>query len=378
MIRTDRWFAGIAVALAGTTVGALPVFAQASLPIAAAGDQIVIKREACRVVEPHKFRVPLATEALQTVTLVAPFDGTIKQVSAKTNAKVQAQSDVVRLETAHQKLLLARAQAALKLAAVELRQAGKEDASVEMAQARVDLAQVDVDLAKLALDQAMVRMPFAGEVQRILVSEGQFVRAGDPLAVVADSRMIKVEIPVERSAAENGKPYAFKIEQAEVEGKIDAVLPLPSKFDSLRELFDSIASVQVVIDNAGGKFKVGQTVYVPLIPRQPVVEVPNSAVGNSPEGHRKVQVVRQLIVRDIPVTLLGQVGSTRVFVSGPFADGDEVIYETSHQLGDAFQLKPSGATTASVTPSTNGQPASSPTAKPTTTPAPTTPKQVGF
>ena len=377
MIRTNHWFAGIAVALAGTTAGAASVFAQATLPIASAGDQIVIKREACRVVEPHKFRVPLATDALQTVTLVAPFDATIRQISAKTNAKAQAQSDVIRLENAHQKLQLARAQAALKLATLELRQAGKEDASVELAQARVDLAQVDVDLAKLAVDQSSVRMPFAGEIQRILVSEGQFVRAGDPLAVVADSRMIKVEIPVERSAAENGKSYAFKIEQAEVEGKIDAVLPLPPKFDSLRELFDSVASVQVLVDNANGKFKVGQTVYVPLIPRQPVVEVPNSAVGNLPDGHRKVQVVRQLIVRDIPVTLLGQVGSTRVFVSGPFADGDEVIYETSHQLGDAYQLKAAGAA-ATAPASSNGQPAATQTSKPGSPSTPTAPKQVGF
>src|SRR5258708_120635 len=80
-------------------------------------------------------------------------------------------------------------------------------------------------------------------------------------------------------------------------------------------------AVVVVVDNSDGKVKVGQTVYVPLIPRQPVVEVPNSAIGNLSDGHRKVQVVRQFIVRDISVSLLGQVGSTRVFVSGPFADG---------------------------------------------------------
>jgi hypothetical protein len=99
-----------------------------------------------------------------------------------------------------------------------------------------------------------------------------------------------------------------------------------------------------------------------MIPRQPVVEVANSAVGNLPDGHRKVQVVRQNIVRDISVVTLGQVGSKRVFVSGAFAEGDEVIYESSHVLGDAFQLKPFvGATTTS---STNQPAANQPKAQP--------------
>jgi len=59
-----------------------------------------------------------------------------------------------------------------------------------------------------------------------------------------------------------------------------------------------------------------------------------------PNGQRKVQVLRELVVRDLPVTLMGSVGVERVFVSGPFADGDEVIYESSHLLADGFPLKP--------------------------------------
>jgi hypothetical protein len=185
--------------------------------------------------------------------------------------------------------------------------------------------------------------------------------------------MMKVEIPVDRAAADNGKTFGLKIEQDDVDGKIDAVLPLPSKFEPLRELFDSIASVQVLIDNTSGKFKVGQTVYVPLIPRQPVVEVQNPAIGNLSDGQRKVQVVRQLVVRDIPVKLLGQVGSSRIFVSGPFAEGDEIIYETSHQLGDGFQLKPAGNATAATSTTTT------PANQATTNPATTTPgKSAGF
>ncbi len=348
MIRSRKLFFAIGTMVVGVMFGSGVGFSQGNLPMATTGDSVVIKRESSRVIDAHKYRVPLSVEAIQTVTLVAPFDGTIKQIVAKTNSKVQPQSEVVRLDNTVQKLKLSHAQAALKLALIEQRAAGKEEVPAALAQAKVDLAKIDVEIVQSLLDQTNVRSPFASEVQRILVTEGQFVRAGDPVAIVADGSKMKVEIPVERGLAETGKPFSLKIEASEVEGKIDQVLPLPTKFDVLRELFDSIASVVVVVDNSDGKIKVGQTVYVPLIPRQPVIEVPVVAIGNLADGHRKVQVVRQFVVRDISVAVLGQIGTSRVFVSGPFAEGDEVIYEASHQFGDGFQLRPSSGTAATA------------------------------
>lgn len=364
MSQSRKWLVGIGIAIMGTTVPVSQCLGQGALPVATAGDQVVIKREACRVVEPSKYRVPLSLEAQHTVTLVSPFDGIVSKISSKVNAKLSREAEVIKLDNTDQRLRLTRAQAAMKVATFELRSGEKDEAAKELAQAKIDLAKIDVEIAQSVVDKTMIRMPFAGEVQRILVTEGQFVRAGDPVAIVTDTKMMKVEIPVDRASAENGKSFGIKVEGDDVEGKIDAVLPLPAKFDPLRELFDSIASVQVVFDNPGDKYKVGQTVYAPMIPRQPVAEVANSAVGNLPDGQRKVQVVRQNIVRDIAIKPLGQVGPTRVFVSGAFADGDEVIYESSHLLGDAFQLKPMAGAPGSTAPA-----GSTPTTKPTTAPA---------
>src|SRR4051812_10154467 len=97
MIQTRTWLIGIAVGLAAVTLGVFRGFAQGNLPVATTGDQVVIKRETPRVVDSQKFRVPLSTEAIQTVTLVAPFDSKIKQVVLKTNSKGQGQSEVIRL-----------------------------------------------------------------------------------------------------------------------------------------------------------------------------------------------------------------------------------------------------------------------------------------
>jgi multidrug efflux pump subunit AcrA (membrane-fusion protein) len=328
------------------------------LPVAAAGDQVIVKREATHIEPPHKYKVTLAIEPIRSVTLTAPFDGVVRQADLKPNSKVQLQTDVVRLDNSVAKLKQARADAALKIALAEQKQAAdKDELQKTLAQAKVDVAKAEADLAKLMLEQASVRAPFAGELQRTLVTEGQFVRAGDPLAVLVETTKLRVEVPVERTSVEQGKTLPVKIESAEVDAMVEAVLPLDARFGALRDVFESVASAVLIIDNADGRFKAGQSVYVPLIPRQPVAEVPSSSIGNLPDGQRKVQVVRHMVVRDIPVIVMGSVGINRLFVSGAFAEGDEVIYESSHQLGDAFQLKPAVPAATAGTGAGNPPPA---------------------
>lgn len=342
-----------------------------ALPMAAAGDQVIVKREATNIEPPHKYKVALSLEPIRSVTLTAPFDGIVRQMDGKPNSKVQAQTDIVRLDNTIAKLKVVRAEAALKIALAEQKKdATEDDLGKSLAQSKVDLAKADVDLAKYLLEQGSVRAPFTGEVQRLLVTEGQYVKAGDPLAVVVDNSKLRVEVPAERSTANPGKTLPLKIESTEVEAKVETVLPLDARFGALRDVFDSVASAVLIVDNADGKYKPGQSAYVPLIPRQPVAEVPSSAVGNIADGQRKVQVVRHGVVRDIPILLMGSVGVNRVFVSGAFAEGDEVIYELSHQLGDGFQLKPSAAA------ATAGKDPANPS--PTTTPATPTKPSVGF
>ncbi|OYW18924.1 MAG: hypothetical protein B7Z55_09770 [Planctomycetales bacterium 12-60-4] len=191
-------------------------------------------------------------------------------------------------------------------------------------------------------------------MRRILVVEGQYVRAGDPLVEVGDSSRVKVEVPTERSAATKGSQVTVKIESVEVQGVIEAILPLNPAFDPLRDLFESITSAVVVFDNADGRLFAGQTVYVPLIPRNPVVQVASSSILNTADGARKVQVLRGAVVRDLTVTLMGPVGIDRLYVAGPFSVNDEVIYETSHQLPDGFQLRPLTGTAATTTPAAGG------------------------
>jgi multidrug efflux pump subunit AcrA (membrane-fusion protein) len=324
------------------------------LPIATQGEQVLVKREAATLIDPDKYRVHLALAPYHQVLLSAPCDGIVRQIPVKANAQVRAQGELIRIENTIQKLALAKAQADFKAATIEQKLADKKDENIAaLAAAKLEGAKAALDLAQHFFDQTTVRTPINGEVLRVLVVEGEYVRIGQPLIEIGDAARLKVEIPADRHAVEPGKTYPIKVESSDVQGKVDAVLPLSAGFNPLRDLFESIASAVIVLDNADGKYKMGQTVYVPLIPRHPVVEVPSSAIANSPDGTRRVQTLRQGMVRDLPVILMGAVGSSRLFVAGPFANGDEVIYETSHQLPDGFQLKPftgGGAATAGTPP----------------------------
>lgn len=335
------------------------------LPVAAQGEQVLVKREAAKLIDPDKYRVHLALAPYHQVLVSAPCDGVVRQIPVKTNAQVRAQGELIRIENTIQKLALTKAQAEYKAATIEQKLADKKEENLAaLAAAKVDLAKADLDLAQHLYDQTTVRAPINGEILRVLVVEGEYVRTGQPLIEIGDSARLKVDIPVDRNTVEKDKSFPIKVESNDVQGKVDAVLPLSTAFNPLRDLFESIASATIVLDNPDGKFKMGQTVYVPLIPRHPVVEVPSSAVANSPDGSRRVQVMRQAVVRDLPVVLMGAVGSSRLYVAGPFANGDEVIYETSHQLPDGFQLKPFTGSTANTAPGTT-----TPTSPSTTRPA---------
>ena len=191
-------------------------------PVAAAGDTVIVKRAAMQIEPPHRYKVPLALEPIRSVTLTAPFDGIVRQADGKSTSKLQAQTEVVRLDTQVAKLNVQRTDSLLKIATAEQKQAAdKDELQKTVAQARVEVAKAEADLAKHVLEQASVRTPFTGELQRMLVGEGQFVRAGDPLAIVVDSSRLRVEVPAERAQVAQGKTLSIKVESTEVEAKVE-------------------------------------------------------------------------------------------------------------------------------------------------------------
>ncbi|MGQ0635340.1 MAG: efflux RND transporter periplasmic adaptor subunit [Planctomycetaceae bacterium] len=303
--------------------------------------EVVIKREAVRLIDPRTYRAPMQLRAARSLELTAPVDGYVRGVASKPQQKVTQQAEILRLDDRRAALVVKGCKARLHAAQIERRLAqNKADADlVSLAEARIEAAQAELELAELAAEQMIVRAPFAGEIERLSVVEGQFVRAGESLATLVDASKLSVEVPVERAAAAAGRPIEIKVEETPVKATAGSLLPLNPRFDSLRELLISPASAQVTIDNSEGRFAPGQTVYSDLIPLAPVALVSSATISNLPDGNRKLQVLRDNVVRDLTVRILGKVGAEGVFVSGRFSEGDEVIISSTRSLPDGTPLR---------------------------------------
>lgn len=299
-----------------------------------AGDEpqeVVIERIAVNLKDADVYRVPLTLKARTELSIPATADGSIQSVFVKQpTASLASQAEVVRINSDERLKEQSIAEAGLDVAKAEL--AAAEGAVKQVAQAKVAVAERELELAQLRVQQTIIRAPFDAEVAEIYVTEGQFVRAGQDLVRIIDPQQLVTHVPVERSNIKVNDTIELTVEDQTVTGKVEAILPATERFGKLQDLFLSVADAQVVIDNSAGKLRPGQAVFSEMIPRHPIMEVPTSAVKNGEDGERKVQVIREGFVRDIPVQLLGQIGETHVFVSGRFTANDELVVSASEEL----------------------------------------------
>ena len=303
--------------------------------------EVTLKREAISIADPKGYQVPLRTAPVKVLEITAPADGIVRQVLVKSGAKVMSQAEACRFDDEAQKLGVDRAKANLVAAKAELKIAEeKKEANLEeLAKAHVTAAEADLRLAELQLERTSVKIPFAGELFKVEVVAGQFARAGQRLMTLVDSSSILVEVPVDRSQVKVGGDFEISIEKTAVKSKVQVILPPEKSFEPLRSLIHNLAMAVVQVDNSKGEFYAGQTVFTKVIPQHPFGHVPTSALQNHGDGNRKVQVLRQGVVRDIPVQELTQMGPDRLFVAGAFSPDDEVIITSTTPLKDGQLIR---------------------------------------
>jgi hypothetical protein len=320
-----------------------------------APEQVIVEREAMKLIDPKVYQVPLQLRPSSFITVVSPATGVISNFSVKPGDKLSAQTELFRLEDDIQELQVRQAEADVAAKQARLAQAKKSgDAEAQaVAQAELKVAEVGLQIANAHLEKTIVRNQEPAEVFRTYAVKGELVTLHQKIVDIGNPSTMTVEIPVNRADVEKDGTIDIKIEDQQVEAKVAAVLPPAEKFEPLRDLYDSLASARLEIDNRDGRLKAGQAVYVSSIPRQTVAEVRNSAIISAEEGQRKVQVIRKSIVRDIAVTVLAPVGADRSYISGPFQADDELVLTTSIPLADGTQLSPKGEDqTASEGPTT--------------------------
>lgn len=299
---------------------------------------VSIQREAITLTHPRDYFVQLNLKPVRLLKVTSPVDGIVHAVDAKPGDTPTSKTVLIRLDPSIPQAELARAEAALELAKQEQKNATGKNSTV--AKAKVDLAEAELVIAKIRLEQTIIRAPFKGEIFRTFTAPGAFVRAGQPLIELGDSSKLSVEIPLLREQAKKGARINLNVEEQTVQATVDQVLPLAPQFEKLRDLANSISSAVVILENKKNEHRPGQSVNVALIPRYSIAEIPTASVMNTPEGTRKIQIVRENVIRDLTPQILGQVGPERLFVSAAFNKDDEIIVSTSQPLPDGTQVQP--------------------------------------
>jgi RND family efflux transporter MFP subunit len=335
------WGLALAVLTAGVAGPAWVLAFQEPEAAAPAGpkeQEVQIAREAIQITPAAQYRRHLSLSPIRTLEVPAPVDGYVRTIAQKLGATPGKESELIRLDDARAQLVLKAAKARLQAAQVEKKLAKDADQQA-MADARIEEAESEVALAQMDSERLIIRAPFAGEIHAVHVVEGQFVRAGQPLLTLCDLSQLQVDVPVEGAEVKEGGDQKLRSGETEITGKISVLLPASEAFEPLRNLTDTLQRAVVVFDNPTGKLKAGQTVFCDLIPLEPVVNVPTTATKTRMGGGFKVQVLRKNIVRDIPIKIHTKVGTERVFVSGAFSEGDELVSKTSLDLADGTPVR---------------------------------------
>lgn len=297
---------------------------------------VVIQRQLLRLTSPEIYRNEIMLRPARQLTLTAPFEGQVQLVSVQPGKRVRLQAEMVRLENKRLELTHNRALAALRVATstLAIAQTSRKPEQITLGEAQVDLAKSDLELANYDKTQASIRATYAATVLKVHVQDGQTVRKGDPLVTIADLTVLECRIPVDRKVVKPGKAIQLTVEDTVVEGQVQVLEPLQGDQIKLRDLAVSVAIAVVSIPNGDGELSRGQAVYPAIVPKNPVTKTPLKSVRTNARGIRIVQVLRDHIVRNIPVLLHGQIGKNDVLVSGPFLENDHVITSTSVTLSD--------------------------------------------
>jgi multidrug efflux pump subunit AcrA (membrane-fusion protein) len=281
---------------------------------------------------PERYQVAEVLEPIRRVTLIAPADGMIRSMEVRLGGMVRESQEVAQLDRTE-------ASARLKMARAELKekqaQANSTKPVSEVNEAQLEAALARVELAQLQLDRCTLHAPFTGRVSALPVCSGQYVMKGAAIAELADVTSFKTLQPVDRRSVAAGSSLTVQIEGREVSGKVQAVLPLPATFTTLRELATPFAAALVVVANTKGEFEPGLRVQSSSIPTAPIATIPKRAF-KSEDGRGSeavmIQVIRNEYVANVSVRVLGDTGPDRVQISAALRASDALIVSSSVPL----------------------------------------------
>lgn len=138
--------------------------------------------------------------AIQSVVISSEVDGRVTNVFFKDGQYVTKGTAVIQLDNVQAKADLASAQTALKLSKATYqrylllsKEGGVSRQELDQRRADMESKESAVQSAIATLKQKTLLAPFSGRLGAFKISEGNYIKAGDPLVSLVNKRLLKVE-----------------------------------------------------------------------------------------------------------------------------------------------------------------------------------------
>ncbi|MES9862190.1 MAG: efflux RND transporter periplasmic adaptor subunit [Candidatus Thiodiazotropha sp. LLP2] len=315
--------------------------------------EIVTADQVRKQIWPNSISATGSLVAVQGVTMSAELGGKIKEIAFKSGDRVKADDLLVRLDTTAEEAQLRSAEAAAKLARINLDRTRGLRANKTVSQADLDTAianqkqtSAQVENVRATIAKKTMRAPFSGQLGLRQVNLGQIIEQGTPVVTLQTINPIYADfsLPQQRfSSLAVGNEVNITTDAAPdktFSGKIIAVNP---------EIDQSTRSVRVrsSLTNEGELLRPGMFANVEVILPQvnEVLAIPATSVLYAPYGDtvfvidtkkdetsgEESQVLRQQIIR------LGATRGDYVAVTTGLKEGESVV------TSGVFKLRPNMA-----------------------------------
>lgn len=203
------------------------------------------------------------TAPARTVEIKAETNGRIVAIETARGKSVRAGAPILRLDLRDRQARLEQARASVAQHQVayegqmELKTQGYvSETQIAETLAKLETARAELVRAELDLEYMIIRAPFDGILQERTVEEGDFVRAGDPVATFVDNtRLIVTGSIAEQDAkyvAVNNQATAKLVTGQSVKGRLRYLAPVAD--ESTRTF-----TVELEIPNGDGTLPAGVT-----------------------------------------------------------------------------------------------------------------------
>jgi membrane fusion protein, multidrug efflux system len=291
--------------------------------------------------------------AVQGVTVSAELGGKVSRIAFESGDRVKAGDLLVRLDTTAEEAQLRSAEAAAKLARINLdrnqdlrKNRTISQADLDTAEANFKQATAQVDNVRATIEKKTITAPFAGLLGLRQVNLGQIVEQGTPVVTLQtlDPIYIDFSLPQQRYASLSvGSTVQITTDAAPGEVFEGRILAINPEIDTLTRS----VRIRAVMANRGEHLRAGMfaNVKVVLPHEEDYLIIPATSVLYAPYGDtvfvidtqkdetsgEEQQILRQQIVR------LGRTRGDFVAVTEGLKAGEMVV------TSGVFKLRPKSA-----------------------------------